>query len=472
MRTTSRRRDGHTTNPAPSPKKPRTPTDRYSPATWLRKHTSTLVWGEKVGSRTFPKMNKEELVAAYNSFGFVRKMKNEHYRNHAQGHETHYFQGNTFGDRTLAMIDVDVQKARGLGSTEAAIAFVEHLKKHFFPDLYWEMSTGGKGVHAYVVIDKTGVSGKHVNDSLRIFEKWLRRRAEDFDIELVEVMGHCPEVVYDGSKIRVLKFGSFAKHPRHLDDPDRFESLKNTTVIGWRELRDLPERDFDRPETAPRGQITTITSGKVAHEVRDKPKRVSSGSITGKHISPDDLARLLEYKRIAESYLGGAKLKTGEHAVRAEDFAIAFLLLKFIKENENPDGSLPQARVEKLWQALYREGDVDRGWNKKRWPVIRDTMSRWGLLDWIDNRYQPGYFLGDKWQAGVACKWGITDGFYEVLTAEGSSNGGASFGNTDLTIQTDLLRPKRVWTLITPPYRRLNRLIHISPEEFEYRLAA
>lgn len=454
-------------------RKRRNTSDRYPPATWLRKLTSPLVWGERVGSRTFPKMRKEEVVACYNSFGYVRRMRNEDYRNHAAGHETLYFQGNSFGDRTLAMIDIDVNKSLGLGSTEGAIAFVQYLKEHFFPDLYWEMSTGGKGVHAYVVVDKTGVSARHANDSLRTFERWLRRRAEGFDIELAEIKGHCPEVVYDGRKIKVMKFGSMAKLPRHLDDPDRFATLLNTTAVGWEELRNLPEWDFDRPEAALQIQAPIIPTGRVAHGPMPKLIRATSGSISGKHVSPDDLSRLPEYKRIAESYLRGENLKAGRHAVTAEDFAVAFLLLKFFKENPNPDGSLPQARVRKLWKALYREGDVGRGWSPNRWTVIRDKMSEWGLLDWVDDRYQPGYWLGDEWQPGRACKWGITDEFYEVLESGiGSSNGGASFVNTDPSVPASITRPRRVWTLITPPYRRLDRLARLSPAELEYLLAA
>jgi hypothetical protein len=119
-----------------------------------------------------------------------------------------------------------------------------------------------------------------------------------------------------------------------------------------------------------------------------------AGSITGKNISEDDLAGLGRFEQLAGQYLGGQTIRAGRHVATSRDFAIAFLLLRFFKNNPNQDGSLPTARVAGLWRALYEAGDVDRPWNHHRWKAIRDAMSAQGLLDWQDQRYQPGYCLG------------------------------------------------------------------------------
>src|SRR4051794_4288317 len=92
-------------------------TDRYPPATWLRKLTSPYVCGEKVASQVYPLQNKDQLARSYNHWGFVPRLTNTQYHHHTERNATYYFQGNSFGTHTLVMIDIDVQKASKLGST-------------------------------------------------------------------------------------------------------------------------------------------------------------------------------------------------------------------------------------------------------------------------------------------------------------------------------------------------------------------
>ena len=45
------------------------------------------------------------------------------------------------------MLDIDCHKS---GSPEGARQFAEYLKKKFFPNLYYETSTNGNGIHGYI----------------------------------------------------------------------------------------------------------------------------------------------------------------------------------------------------------------------------------------------------------------------------------------------------------------------------------
>ena len=89
------------------------------------------------------------------------------------------------------------------------------------------------------------------------------------------------------------------------------------------------------------------------------------------------------------------------------DFAQGIVLLRFFTANPNPDGSLPQRRVQELWTALYETGDFTRPWNHHRWKAIRDWLSEMGRLDWQDHRYQIGTGRSD----GQACKWRLHEDF-------------------------------------------------------------
>src|SRR6516165_8060668 len=60
------------------------------------------------------------------------------------------------------MIDIDVLKGKMLGSPEGARKFAAFLRT-WFPNLYVEASTGGKGQHAYLLVRKLGLGpGKKV----------------------------------------------------------------------------------------------------------------------------------------------------------------------------------------------------------------------------------------------------------------------------------------------------------------------
>jgi hypothetical protein len=326
------------------------------------------------------------------------------------------------------MIDIDVLKRRMLGSPEGARTFAAFLRTRF-PDLYVEASTGGKGQHAYLLVRKPGYGAEEVKAALKHLERWLRQQAEGFDIEIVEVKGTPPVVKYgDRGFIESVTYGTFAKLPR---DVSRFAEWTGTTTLTMGELLALP-----------------LAEAKPAAEARVQERKTQQqpcGSISGKNISRDELDLMPTWERLFKAARKDKPLHGDRWAVTEADFAQAVVLLRFFTENPNPDGSLPQRRVQELWTALYEAGDFDRPWNHHRWKAVRDWMSEMGWLDWQDHRYQTGTGRGD----GRACRWRLHDDFVLHLDrlALDQKEGAASFVDTGVIQRGagEPLRPLRCW---------------------------
>jgi hypothetical protein len=124
-------------------------------------------------------------------------------------------------------------------------------------------------------------------------------------------------------------------------------------------------------------------------------------------------------------------------AVTIEDVAIFMLCLGFITENMNEDGTLPWARFEEFWTALYHAGDVERAFNPKRFAAIRNHLSSLlvdgePLLDWEDETYG----------AGQACKWRASQKLMNIIKEEREET---SFTETGVVVLEDYPRPRPSW---------------------------
>ena len=142
------------------------------------------------------------------------------------------------------MIDIDCHKS---GNPESARAFADWLKDNYFPNLYHEPSTNGKGRHGYFVLFKTGCKDVAVANILKRLEKTLKKLLEvflaahpEYQVENVEIKG-TPHILTwakgEKRKIETMKSGSLAKIPR--DILDRFDEFKNTTVLSFDDIDDL-----------------------------------------------------------------------------------------------------------------------------------------------------------------------------------------------------------------------------------------
>ena len=354
---------------------------------WLRNKISQIAYGEKRPQGIRPNISKRNIIK--NNKILARRIPNNKILDHINNDKTLYYYGNgkAKDKNTLVMIDIDVHKKQNIGSTKGAIEFVKHLT-NFFPNLYYEKSTNEKGIHAYIILEKENISSNIVNKTLKKFENWLKNEAEKVkaDIEIVEIKGLCPEILYKFGKIVNIKYGTLAKIPRNLEE---ITNRKNE-IINIKKL----EEEF---------------SFKKEKAIKNKKE----GSTTNKLFSDKDLSYMEKYKEIFKELTKGRILKARNHTVNEDDFSIGLLILMFLQKNQNTDGSVPTMRVMKLWESLYNSDCIKRNWNHHRWKAIRDLLSRNNMIQWIDNKYN----FGDKSMGlkGVACKWKLTEIFFTYV---------------------------------------------------------
>lgn len=360
---------------------------------WLRKRTSSIDGGIKTkGSQPHPvHLNrKTKIIGAFNNkdWKLLNRISNRDFGKHFTGQETFYFTatGQLSVAETLAMIDIDCHL---YGSLEGAIAFVEYLKKHYYPDLYWETSTNGKGVHAYVIIEKRGVGDVLLNQAFNRLQAFVRKvlASTTFDVEGVEVKGHCPVIGWAERRgeIKTITLGQLAKFPREACY--RFLELKKTSRLGCWDLMKLPI-----PERRP------------GSRTGQRPP----ASISGCFLSSDEVAKTkTSYLRLADLLLDHHRLETSSKAtVDSGDISVFLMFLVFFSNNMNEDGSLPWARFKNFWNAVHKSGDVDRPFQCNRFAAIRNYLSGLGLIEWADKTYKIGQKdeKGRKY-GGKACKW-------------------------------------------------------------------
>lgn len=352
---------------------------------WLKDRISRIAYGEKTEKGIRPNISKKNLLK--NNKLLVRRLSNKKIFEHLENKKTLYYYGNgkAANEETLVMIDIDVQKKNNLGTTQGAIDFVKHLKTKF-PKLYHEPSTNNKGIHAYFILKKLNFSATVVNKTLKQFENWLKKEAEKIkaDIEMVEIKGLCPEILYKDKNISNIKYGTLAKIPRNLN-------IIQSTDNQYLSIKDI-EKEYS---------IKFINKNK------------KEGSVSNKLFSKEDIENIDKYKEIFNLLTDNHKLKARNHVVKEEDFAIALLILLFINKNPNNDGSIPTERVKQLWKSLFKYHDVKRNWNHHRWKVIRDFLSLKGFINWKDNKYEFGNKLNN--QKGKACRWNLSEKFISYI---------------------------------------------------------
>jgi hypothetical protein len=399
--------------------------------TWLRGRTATHHFAQLTEVGVRPVNTNAQILDIFTNRRrkWLPTLRNRHYDDHREGWYTFYFQGNgqASAPETLVMIDIDCLKCLGLGSKEGAHRFAAHLKREFFADLYSESSTNGNGVHAYFVLHKLGLPARTVNAQLRTFEKWLKQEARRVraDIEGVEVKGTCPVFEWEDRKLVGVTAGTNAKLPRG--------DVRATTHIDITDLAKFVPVE----EKVPR--------------VRRCPGGSSSASWCPRAITPSDLAHLPRLREVAV-LLGLPKEKCGGRvAVTVEDVAVFLLLLRFFTRNMNENGTLPWARFEGLWTALYQAGDIGRAFNPKRFAAIRNHLSSLVidgevLLEWEDETYT----------LGRACKWRASEKLMEMMGQEREET---SSTETDISILDDYPRPRPSWQAQREEKGQMNRLL-------------
>jgi len=348
---------------------------RTSPQiTFLRGTTSDLYYG--IDKK--PVISKLKLISRYNRCGGRSTLTNYQYQDHFDGNATYYFVGNgrISAPETLAKIDIDVQKRLKLGSTQGAIEFAEHLRKRW-PDLIYEPSTNGLGLACYAIIGKFNVGAEAVNGSLKHLEQWLKAEAHGFDIEDVEVKGHCPEITYTKhGDILDIKYGQLAKLPR--------QDVSGTTRLKWDDIRRLPIKKI---------KLAKQSGGSCVFWDDEEAKGIPEA---------------IESVRTRSYYCYAMRTECGKRGVKVtwQDFAIGFVVLSKARRHRDAEDRLPTKFIELLWQELFNRGVISRAFDRSRFKVIRDTLADCNFTDWTDDSY---WFCvnaeGNKVKDGKPMQW-------------------------------------------------------------------
>ncbi len=420
--------------------------------TWIRQRTSPFCYGikSKAGHPVHCNRNDDVLyhfqALKVGMWGRrLSRLKNKDMSDHFSGKKTFYFtaDGRSSVPEVLVNIDID---CHGSGSLEGAIAFAEHLKATQFPGLYFEASTNGNGVHGFIVVVKRNLGDEGLNSVLGWLDKWLKAELSKgvWDVEDVEVKGHCPEFTWGFGKyeLKTYKSGQLAKLPREA--LTRAEELLGTTRIAVDELRRLkvpatkvgsivPEpgklrcprpvvvEQIEREVAAVKSDASVVFKVEQTLQMSAVVETIGktvSGSIVGRHFGDEELAKLKGgYLSLAKDLLGEKRLvATGRKVVTEGDLAVFLMLLRFFSLNMNVDGSLPTARWREMWTALFEAGDIERGWCHHRFARMRNFLSDKDLIDWQDEDFVVGVYGDDgRFIPGKAAKWRADSKFMSMF---------------------------------------------------------
>jgi hypothetical protein len=413
---------------------------------WLKLHTSELDLGLKTDNHPFHLNTNESVLDHFKRLRAGERSWLRHrlnwYKlvNHANNVCTYYFAGaqERAKRRTMFMLDVDCKRR---GTAEGAKAFLEYLasrecKKQYriwFPNLFVEASTNGKGAHGFALLEKLGAIPEEINPALlRRLMPFLNRIAQEQGftlgrssgepmIEFVEVKGTVPVITWGNEWGEVLHYqsGTLAKIPREVER--RFAELQGTSVITMNDLMALP--------LAPKARPKVLSCPVTATQQDDPPAsglHFTAGSVSGRHFGAELLAGLAvggRFHTVAETLLNGHPLNTsGRQAVTVEDVAIALMLGEFLTNHMEANGAMPTARWRKLWMNLYESGDISRAWDHHRFKAVRDYLSSLGLIEWQDSTYVLGWHDGQgDYHKGQAAKWKFSKDLMNQLTAAGQA---------------------------------------------------
>ncbi len=405
---------------------------------WLRERTSSIDYGMKWQGHPIHCNSNLEVLEAFNKRRWLSRMTNARFDAHFSGAETYYFTGNgrCRVPETLVMIDID---CHARGTLEAALAFAKYLKNNHYPNLYYEVSTNGQGVHCYIVVEKFDLYGEFINSLLKRLDYHLKAllSAQNFEVENVEVKGTCPVLTWGERRGELTNYrsGQLAKLPR---ESHRFEELRNTTRLSYHDLLKLPP--VMRQSTPQKAERTPTPASSGSME-----KTSPVGSIAGKHFREQELAQVKgHYLKVAQALMDAHSLSTtGRAIVTATDVAIFLMLLRFFTENMNTDRSLPYARFKGLWDALFEAGDIKRPFEPKRFAAIRNYLSSLGLLDWEDEHYRIGRSDHLGQHQGQACRWHAGDLLMQLLEWEKASEDEEQAGLNALVTREEGEREER-----------------------------
>ena len=320
----------------------------------LRRLISPYDYGLKYKDRVIHARSNAAVLRDLNTRGWVPRLTKAEMERHFAGAGTVYFtaDGRIRTSEVLLMIDIDCHR---FGSYRAAVAFTKYLRHTFFPGLYFERSTNGKGVHAYLFLDTQGFGDARTHSLFGMLDRalkgihaeWQAKNPERV-VEIVEVKGHPPRLDW-GRNSKVLEYtsGQLAKLPREVNR--RWDEFQRSTKIDDRRVNDLFRL----------WRLQEVAEKKGQSEVGNQAKNSRSGSITGHVVCHEALDRFDAYNKLARRLLPEPLCTSGRALATSEDLTILLLILEACTLRMNVDGSMPTARIAKNWTVLYESGEVE-----------------------------------------------------------------------------------------------------------------
>jgi hypothetical protein len=405
------------------------------------------IWDKKRREYRTDPINKKRACWAYLSGRRKRKprgLTKEDWGDHLMGTETFYFVASPYGTHVLIMIDIDCKG--GVGSYAGSLAFIKFIcTLPGFGATWYERSTGGIGIHAYIIVEREGIQAAIVNKGIRHLERWLKRlfaeNREKFDISGVEVKGTCPVFVKMRNGSSSYTFGQFGKFPRDLMSDSRCKAFTETTRLTVPQMialdRDSRKESREKRRSAPLASVSKggDEGGPATLPIRPAKELPARGSTDAPFLRPELLGA------ISGTFLDTAhtitpdnfRTRDGKRVITAHHVAVTLAILRHCQEHPNKDGSLPQARAQSLWTRLHESGYSESPWDHDRWVRIRDRVDTLGGIEWVSRDYLVGRTYGATYVKGKATRWEAT-GFVLSIPEEHWSPSavpaGSQSGNT------------------------------------------
>jgi hypothetical protein len=116
----------------------------------------------------------------------------------------------------------------------------------------------------------------------------------------------------------------------------------------------------------------------VSHQPAKQEKAATTpvGSISGKNICQEELDLMPTWERFFKTARKNNPPHGDRWTVTDTDFAQAVVLLRFFTENRNPDGSLPQRRVQANGLAGLAGPPLSERHRAWRWPSVQMAAAR------------------------------------------------------------------------------------------------
>lgn len=361
---------------------------------------------------------KNSEIFKRNTHRFLPKIPNYVFNKHFSNEETGYYVSKSWKQQ-LIMLDFDVSKSLGIGTSEDANKAVEVLHD-LLGDFYHEKSTGGIGQQGFIRVfcdPRSDYCYIAENDGYRPatdeeMEKQTRKDLLEFgavideyvknlgiNIEKFEIKGYCDIIEKKNYYVSDINRGALAKMPREIIDDNCLKEFNNTLEITIQELNNITQKI------------------KKKLQLPQKIKKKYDGASSGDYKITEDYLPLLNSCRdfVRASYFDTVNCGTFlKKKVVEEDRAVYLFIVEFLKSKGSKETSCKT--VSAIWDYLKRIGWTDRSYNSSRLCVVRNEFINRKMFNGDHIFVVPDSLNSDgEILSGKACRYEPIDGVSAAL---------------------------------------------------------